>query len=176
MLGSLLVRGKDTNRTLACAAFAFERKSNTIFVVSIAGPENSIKVIAAGLQANVKAEFRPVFPDGREFYRTERFDGKYRTFKHKLGLNAWHLLAVAQAPGLLPALSDESLWRELSGPRYTTPLLKAWIPWLRKRLIEEDCLSPLEAFGCQAALLKLADSELDALVEEGIVNGSLQIA
>ena len=36
-----------------------------------------------------------------------------------------HLVALAKIPGLMPNMSDDHLWTELSGPRYTTPLLAA---------------------------------------------------
>jgi hypothetical protein len=46
-----------------------------------------------------------------------------------------HLVAVAKIPGLMPNLSEDHLWAELSGPRYTTPLLRSWIPWLKQAMV-----------------------------------------
>ena len=48
---------------------------------------------------------------------------------------------MAKVPGLILALSEESLWQELRSDRYTTPILRAWVPWLLERLKEDGGLA-----------------------------------
>lgn len=175
MLASIEVRGGNAARTLPCHALAMESKSDVLYVLSVAGPSNTVNVMAAGLQApSIAVEFRPNIPD-RLIYRAQRYGGKYTCYKHRLGINSWHLLAIAQADGLLPAMNEEALWRQLSGPRFTTPILRSWVPWLKERMIAEEALIPLTSFGCHAGLLTLDSDGLDALVECGLSGRHLRI-
>jgi len=57
-----------------------------------------------------------------------------------VGMNAVHLVARAKVPGLLNDISDAALWRELMGERFTTRMLRSWVPWLREKLREENLL------------------------------------
>ena len=59
------------------------------------------------------------------------FDGKPVTYQAsvvKLGPGVVHLVALANIPGLMPNMSDDHLWTELSSPRFTTPLLGLGFP------------------------------------------------
>jgi hypothetical protein len=65
------------------------------------------------------------------------FDGKpvtYSAAMAKLAPGVIHLVALAKIPGLMPNISDDHLWAELSGPRYTTPLLRSWTAWLKEAM------------------------------------------
>ena len=117
-----------------------------LLLLSATGPDTAVKSVRATLyQPDIEAEFV------LESERIERmlkariaFDGKpvtYTAAVTKLAPGVIHLVALAKIPGLMPNMSDDHLWAELTGPRYTTPLLRAWIPWLKEVMAEEgwDC-------------------------------------
>jgi hypothetical protein len=112
--------------------------------------------------------------DGRNVYLS-RHDGSYDCYKTRLGYATWHLMAIARCPGLIRAMSDESLWQQMQTMQLTTPRLREWVPWLRRRMEEEELLVPLRSTGCESALLTLGSDELDGLVTEGLQAGELVI-
>ena len=144
------------------------------------GPDTAVKSVRASLyQPDVEAEFV------LEGETTERmlkaritFDGKpvtYRAAVTKLAPGVIHLVALAKIPGLMPNMSDDHLWAELTGPRYTTPLLRAWIPWLKAdhgRGRRNCCCQRLES---TVGVLKTEPDELDALVTLGVKEGYLRL-
>ena len=102
-----------------------------LLLLSATGPDTAAKAVRATLyQPDVEAEF--VLHVGDTTERMVRaqcdFDGKpvsYSAAVAKLAPGVIHLVALARIPGLMPNMSDDHLWTELSGPRYTTPLLAA---------------------------------------------------
>ena len=184
-MGTLTVKGKETHRTLPCAAVALHREgrnymnSRQIMAVSCAGPGNTIQALAAGLQSRVKATFvveGPDKDDHNDSFYPDRFEGRYDCFKYRIRYNTWHLIAVAQRPGLIQAVSDEAIWQHLASTRFTTPLLRSWVPWLVQRMKEETLLTDCEGFGCDSAVLSLDTDGLDSLVTEGVRGGHLRFS
>lgn len=103
----------------------------------------------------------------------------YRSYSQPLGLHTWHMVLVSKRPGLLLSMDDETIWQELSGPRFTTPLLRAWMPHILGRLKEwsNDGRGIIEAdaWGCAPGILDVTGDRLDAIVTQGLSNGSLTI-
>jgi hypothetical protein len=58
--------------------------------------------------------------------------GGYRIDAHRLGLGSIHALFTCRQQGFLPNDSDDALWQELKQERFTTPLLRGWLPYARK--------------------------------------------
>lgn len=161
---------------LACRALDYRTK--VICVLSAAGNERTISRLRAVLQSNVKVQMKlsdMPSPFWRYDYKPIRFDGGYTIYKTKLDYNQWHILAVAKGKGLLPAVSDEALWQELRSERYTTPVLRPWVPWLQEQMLEVEHLGRLDCFQCDAAWLDISHGELDDLVSEGIKHGALEV-
>lgn len=148
-------------------------------MLSASGPERTISRLKAALQSNAKIVMVPEdlpAPFYRWNYQPVKSDAGYVVHRQKLDYDTWHLLAVSRFEGLMPAVSEEALWQELRSERYTTPLLKRWLPWLQGRLIQENLLRPLDCFQCQAACLSGGTAvRLDELVSEGISEGHLEI-
>jgi hypothetical protein len=143
-------------------------------VLSAMGPQTSVKALAAILQGDTKVVMRTEdiphwydhlgkHPDGYTIHR-QRFDH-----------NTWHVLAVAKQDGLLVRLSEQSLWAELRNPRFTTPILRSWMPWLMKSLLDSDHLRRLKCFGCESAILTAGNLDLDDAVMRGLKTGKLRI-
>ena len=102
-----------------------------LLLLSATGPDTAAKSVRATLyQPDIEAEFvldwrHDVSPMVRARLT---FDGKpvsYGAAVAKLAPGVIHLVALAKIPGLMPNMSDDHLWTELSGPRYTTPLVAA---------------------------------------------------
>ena len=159
---------------LAC----LEESSRVLCILSASGNERTICRMKAVLQSNAKVEMRlydlPV-PFNSWSYRPQRHEAGYAVYRHRLDYDQWHMLAVAKHKGLLAALSDEALWQELRSERYTTPLLRSWVPWLREQMVEEQFLQKLHCFQCEAACVNVGHEELDDLVSVGIQNGYLRV-
>src|SRR5262249_41766789 len=159
----------------ACDALACDA-GRQILILSAAGPETAIKSLAAALNSDARVKFEtemdtPFF----RYYGAVRHPGGYRISRHRMDFNTWHLLALAKADGLRPVLSEEALWQELRSERYTTPLLRSWVPWLMEELKERKGLQTLEQVGCNAGLLVAGDGTVDELVSIGLRRGSLRV-
>ncbi len=129
-------RRNGTQVSFTCDAIAY--RSKTLLMVSAIGSESSVKALAAALHSNKDVEFR-VERDadtddendggtrayGIGLYRTKA-NGDYTVYRHRLfgQFGLFQFVAIARVPGFLPVLSEESLWQELRGERFTTPLLR----------------------------------------------------
>ena len=149
-LPSLIVKTDKSEFRLRCHAAAwsgeyggsvqmYRRHSQDypgLLLFSATGPDTAAKSVRATLyEPDVRGPVSLDWPnDPRRCSRQADFDGKpvtYNAAVAKLAPGAIHLVALAKIPGLMPNISDDHLWSELSGPRYTTPLLRSWIPWLK---------------------------------------------
>ena len=84
-------------------------------------------------------------------------DGKpvtYTAAVTKLAPGVIHLVALAKIPGLMPNMSDDHLWAELTGPRYTTPLLRTWIPWIKETMTDGGGIVVANGFVATVGVLK----------------------
>ena len=186
-LGFLTMDAPAARHRLRCVQFAYDERTSTIVLVSVAGPQTAVKSFAAALNENCKLKvnvdgFEVVGSDGstepvarwRDFERANG-QGKYKCTMHRLGYNYIHCTARLKDQRLTPALTEEVLWSQLRSIRFTTPLLKAWVPWLMQVLLTAGHLEKLPAFQCQPGLLTLDDAALDGLVSQGITGGHLKI-
>src|SRR5580704_6528337 len=127
-LATLRIRCSGSETSLDCDALAVA--GQTVLLASVAGPASTIKALAALLQTKQAVD---LWIGNRSF---DKYPGSYRCHKCRLGYNTWHMIAVAEHNGLLLDGSDAALWRELQSDRFTTPLLRDWIPEVR-RVLEE---------------------------------------
>lgn len=88
----------------------------------------------------------------------------------------WHVVAVAAEPRFLPNISDDALWGLLTGPLFTTPLLRAWVPYIRQQMLRQSLLRKmLASLNCDACLCLASDGQLDAIVRAGVQRRMLMI-
>ncbi|MGA2618472.1 MAG: hypothetical protein ABSF26_12745 [Thermoguttaceae bacterium] len=151
-----------------------------LLLLSATGPDTSVKSVRASLyQPDVQAEFvLESEPTERLLKARITFDGKpvtYTAAVSKLAPGVVHLVALAKIPGLMPDMSDDHLWAELTGPRYTTPLLRAWIPWLKTTMAQGGGIVVANGFESTVGVLKTEPDELDALVTLGVKEGYLRM-
>ena len=161
---------------LRCDAIALHEKE--ILLLSVVGSETSVKALTAGLRSSGKDQKRIDYTvhlgTVNETNLTKCPDG-YRVYRTKLEYGLWHVLCLAKREGFLSVVSDETLWQHLQSHRFTTPLIREWVPWLCKEMTKKGVIAPLTQGGCQAGLM-LADSDiLDDLVGNGTRKGHLVI-
>jgi hypothetical protein len=101
--------------------------------------------------------------------------GGYRIDAHRLGLGSIHALFTCRQQGLLPNDSDEALWQELKQERFTTPLLRGWLPYVRKELELKSVLARCHTLDCTCCILTATSADLDSIVESGLKHGLISI-
>jgi hypothetical protein len=172
-------RGGRSRRSafgLRCDAVALHGKE--ILLLSVAGPETAVKALTAGLRSSGRDQGRfgyAVRVSGvDETHLTKCPDG-YRAYRTKLDYGLWHVVLLARRDGFLPVVSDEALWRHLHADRFTTPLVREWMPWLSRAMTDRGVIVPLTRFGCEAGLVLADNDTLDELVGDGLRTNQLHI-
>ena len=101
--------------------------------------------------------------------------GGYRIDAHRLGFGSIHALFTCRQQGFLPNDSDDALWQELKQERFTTPLLRGWLPYIRKELELKSLLARCHTLDCTCCILTATSADLDSIVESGLKNGLISI-
>lgn len=170
-------RSRSSRFQVRCDAIGVH--DDQILLLSVAGPETSVKALTAGMRSSGQDQKRIDYTVHLgDIHRTHmaRCPDGYRVYHTKLAYGLWHVLCLAKRDGFMPVVSEESLWQLLQGDQFTTPLLREWMPWLCDAMKERGAMVELNQCGCHAGLL-LADNELlDELVGDGIKSGQLRIA
>ena len=176
-LAKFVLEGSTGEIVLRCNAIAYDYSSadNTIYVVSAAGPASAVKAHMAALQSPTRMHFRVRDHAGIGQYAkfTRPAGSKYRIYKTRLRASTWHMLAIKEEAKLMLSIDDESLWTALRNPEITTPVLRHWVPYIRKFLISKNRLKTLSGFGCEAGLLSIDTGLIDSIVAIGIQNNYL---
>ncbi len=179
----LTVHAKSGDRTVT--KFGVDRlavdRLGLLYLLSVVGPQGSVKGLRAVLNAKVPADFelkRVHCTDGQDgsgfasrFHTKE--GQKFAVRSHPLPFGQVHALFSTLEPGFLKVASDDALFAALKQPEYTTPILRSWVGALRATLIGRALLTPLFGFRCQCSLLTAKDTDLDAAVTLGIQSGTL---
>lgn len=175
MPSTLTMHSGYSQFTVSCHALALAPDPyHNILAMSVSGADTAIKAIRAILhEKKMQCSFKAsgCMPACGEYATLARSADKYSTWTARLGLHSVHMVAIAQDPTLLRSVSDESLWQELRGERFTTPMLRAWVPGLRADLKDEERLVNANCFGCNVGLLRVTQEELDEMVSSGVRRG-----
>jgi hypothetical protein len=99
----------------------------------------------------------------------------YRIDSHRLGFGSIHTLFTCRQQGFLPNDSDDALWQELKQERFTTPLLRRWLPYVRKELELQSLLTRCHTLDCTCCIFAATSIDLDSIVEFGLKNGMIAI-
>jgi hypothetical protein len=111
----------------------------------------------------------------REPGNLNKLDTGYATEVHRLSYGLAHALFKARTPGLLVSLAEEALWQELNTTRFTTPLLREWMPWLTNQLLDHGLLVEADCHRCRCGVLPATTADLDAVVSRGLQEGHITI-
>ena len=183
--GEVEFRGEDS----AWDPLKFDRlavgASGALMFMSLVGPNAIIAGIRAYLNTNKKVTITAsgvkVKRASAHLRGTARNPGSiaraaegYRTEFHKLDYGAAHALFITRSPGFMLSTEEEAVWQELNTDRFTTPLLRGWMPWIMTALKAKKFLVEAECYRCACGELTCATSDLDAIVGEGIKGGHLK--
>lgn len=183
-LGSVHVSGVQSAYSAQCDRIAVDAKSRcTLYFLSVVGSDSALKGIRAALAGtrtglNIQCfGMDAVLPDlTRRDINRERFllpDCKWKVHHQKLKYGLVHAAFVAKDPDFLLNVSEESLWQTLNDPRFTTPILRHWMPYIGRRLLEGGNLRFIYGHRCKCGLLNLTTDQLDAIVTRGVQSGVL---
>lgn len=105
---------------------------------------------------------------------TPTADG-YQVYTHKLGYGMAHALFITRMPGFMKVVTQESLWQELKQVRFSTPILREWMPYIEATLRYENRLEDAHVFGCKCGILSATTQSLDEIVSQGLQQRELII-
>ena len=165
-------RRKASQFTLRCDAIGLHDQE--LLLLSVVGPETSVKALTAGLRSSEKDQRRveyAVHVGAISSSALSRCPDGYRIYRTRFAYGLWHALCLAKREGFMPVMTEDALWRHLQSDQFTTPLLREWTPWLKQRMKERGVVVELTQSGCQAGLLLADDATLDELVSEGDQGG-----
>ena len=143
---------------------------------SVIGPGTSLKALHATLACKATTALAPDVPGEANMYRLIHDSAGYDRHLSKIAYGTHQMMLVSRCQGFLPEMSAASLWRVISGERFTTPLLRAWLPWIERELLDRELLLPLRCFNCKCGWLKATSDDLDGIVGEGLRTNKLVIA
>jgi hypothetical protein len=154
---------------------------NRLFFISLVAFSPDVKAFRAGLAAGIDTPMRLInvtLTNGDESIEPGNAwpsTAGYRVDSHRLGFGSVHAIFTCRQPGFLLDGSDDALWRELKDDRFTTPLLRGWLPHIRMELETQNLLVRCDTFDCACCILTATSSDLDAIVESALKNGVISI-
>ena len=183
--------GKITfsNKDLTTSPLRYDKlalsKDGSILMLSVIAEANYIKAIRSILNGGAKAKImategkvcRPdhQVPNYRNPEDCRPTDENYVSYVHRLDYGLCHAMFVTKMDGFMPVFTEEPLWRELQKPRFTTPILREWLPFIRESLYQRDLLRFAESFGCKPGILLANTEQLDEVVSSGVRDGAISI-
>jgi hypothetical protein len=171
-------RGRRTASRFSLRCDAIGLLGNELLLLSVLGPETSVRALTAGLRSSGQDQQRIEYSATVAHLSRSglvKCPEGYRIHRTKLDYGLWHVLCLSLRDGFMPVLSEAALWQSLQGDQFTTPILRDWTPWLYQQMKARKVIVELEQVGCQAGLSVANDEVLDELVSEGIGNGYLAI-
>lgn len=182
--GSIEMTGSD----IGLPAQKFDKiaisASRELLLLSVIADTNNIKriraVLVGGAKAQIIASGIRVSRPGNE--HNSQQPGRllpssegYQVYNHKLGFGLAHCLFLSRSAGFMRVMSNDSLWQQLKSPRYTTPVLKEWVPWIEKKLRQLNLLEDAFGYGCKCGVLSAITQQLDEIVCAGLKNYHLTL-
>jgi hypothetical protein len=152
-----------------------------LMFISLVAFSQDVKAIRAGLAAGIDSPMclhNVTLTNGYESIvpaTVRPSTSGYRIDSHRLGFGSVHAMFVCRSQGLLINDSDEALWQELRQERFTTPLLRGWLPHIGKELENLNLLTRCYALDCTCCVLTATSADLDAIVESGLKSSLIRI-
>lgn len=174
MLIHLTASAEDFTGSFACNMAAVG--DATVHALSCTGDHTSIRFLHAAMRdkgQRVSFKFQGWEEAGpwKAYVTTTSYEVRIA----KLGYDQWHLLALDDGNQFMLHDDEETLWAMLRGERFTTPVIRQWVPQMAHSLRELGLLEKLTSFGCDAAMLYANTESLDRVVSEGLMTQSLFI-
>lgn len=181
----MVVAAKDTRIIVRADRLATE-EGGMIHLASIVAHSNEVKALRAMAGKAKRGEQQPrihlrgftlkrndvvhnlnsyFFPS----FHNEGYTVRYQPLRYGLV----HAMLISKDKRFLPSVSGEALWQILNRPEYTTPILRPWMRYITKKLIEAKALQYTFGHRCRCGLLTTRTAQLDKIVSAGIKEGSL---
>lgn len=184
-LGDVEFSGKDiATRSVKFDKIAINQRGE-LYLISLIADTQVVKQIRAILSGGAKAVGTAsgvkVNTPGGAYYqaytpgRIQISPEGYSCHVQKIGYGMAHALFITRSVGFMKVVSDESMWQELNDIRFTTPILKEWVPFIEKELRRLDLLEWCYTFGCKCANLSATTLKLDQIVSSGLQDFNLII-
>lgn len=183
--GHMEITGKD----IAVASTPIDRLAlsgrGELLLVSVIAATQTIKQIAAILRSGTRVKIacggaRVKQPSQTHMYAQQpgnifaSADG-YLVYTHRMDFGQAHALMITKAPGFMRIVTDETIWQELTDNRFSTPVLREWVPYISRQMRERDILEEAHCFNCNCGYMSATTTSLDEIVSEGIRTGSIYI-
>ena len=184
--GTIELIGKD----IAVPSTTFDRLAITgrgeLLLVSVVAATQTVKQIRAVLHAGGRTK---IIAGGVKIKQPSReaayyahtpgnlnpsADG-YVTHVHKLDYGMAHAMFITKAPGFMKVVTDETIWQELTDTRFTTPILREWVPYISKQMRAKEILEEAHCFNCNSGFMSANTADLDNIVTEGLRFGEIHI-
>lgn len=101
-------------------------------------------------------------------------DGYY-SFIEKRDYGLCHVLFISYKIGFMPVVDDTAIWKELKSDRFTTPILREWMPHIQKQLMDRSLLRMCWQHRCQCAVIDATSDQLDDIVSSGLKTRKIEI-
>lgn len=104
-------------------------------------------------------------------------DDGYFLWIEKLDYGKAHAVFMSKSHKLLMYVSPDAVWERLmDSEKYETPLMREWMPYVTKKLIESNYLRECKCFRANAAVLEIKTvQQLDDIVTSGLKLGEIKI-
>jgi hypothetical protein len=183
--GDIEIVGKD----VAVPAKPFDRLAvsgrGELLLMSVVAETQTIKQIRAVLHGGAKVKItaggvRIKQPSATPYHARQpgnlwpSADG-YVTLIHKLDYGQAHALFITKAPGFIKVVTDETIWQELTDTRFTTPILREWVPYIAREMRAREILEEAHCFHCNCGYMSATTQSLDEIVSEGLKAGEIHI-
>lgn len=188
----LEVKGSEHRYSVYCDSLAYitdemhydAGRRNVILAVSFVGPSTSCRAILAALRSgkSSSATFNVIRYALFSNVILRQHLGGYdvRVSQVKCGnLKATHVVAVAKDDRIVLSDSDDSLWNSIRSDRFTTPVLRSWVPWIRETVKSSPAygscriLGKASGFQTDVCVFRCTTERLDDIVSTGIKDGHL---
>jgi hypothetical protein len=165
------------------------KHSGELMLASLVAEPAKLKAIRAMLSPKLKGrvsiEARGAGwkrPSDQEYARTtsqgwmNNTEEGYDFHVSKLEYGLCQAVVVTRNPSFLLCLTPEALWRRLQKDDYTTPLLRTWMPYVTRRLIDERLLVECYCVRVECGWLRHVPQHLDTIVSDGLKAKEILIA
>ncbi len=151
---------------------------NRLMFISLVAFSQDVKAIRAGLAAGLDsphAAHERHSHQGRRDHRSQTTSGPRATATGSTPTGSASARSTPSSPAASRASclndGDDALWQELKQERFTTPLLRGWLPHVRKELEIKSLLPAATPSTAHACVLTATSADLDSIVESGLKNG-----
>ena len=191
-LGTLQFEHGD-NVVSDCECDRLVHSGHTLMAASVVTSPGQVKAIRAMLHAKKgRVIIRPSgistqYPSKRydeyvnratdPLLSSDQENGGYHLWIHKLEYNKVHATFITKSRKLLMYVSPEAVWsRLMDSEEYETPLIREWMPYVAKKLVEKKFLRECRCFRANAAYLEVGKVQnLDDIITDGLKNGDITI-